>query len=667
MSIRFLILPVIFLAVFFTSCTQGKCDSSLVLKLPDKLVRDIADDSVQNGHDFLLKICLSGEGAGNSVIEKTWNLTLDSLKENNIFYIEELLSDSAVNIDIYFLIDGQIYYQSETTKVNLSSGNNYANIILNRVKEIVKITSITLSRNHFLYTEGGCAFDVNVSGYNFDLIDNSDEDKKLVIQIVDESGNVTDFNDVTVNKENNTASASLTLPSLSSATAQGTNYTVRVKAYGYIEKTNVATFNISNTAEVTRVSLSSSSFLLDEVSGKTTTVTVKGTNFDLAENIKLAIYNSEDTLYGDTVIVDTKDFTKSTDSFDVALNLPTTDDSYTVKVFVNDDLQNVSAIFSVYGDPSFTSFTIPEAGTGKKDNYVTAVVTGKNFFNPRHGLMPNNFTVSCDDATYGNAIVNGSTVTLLNNKYLEVTLCIPEAAGEYKVTITCNNKELTSTFTVKEYSSYAVGDIILSDVSKVDVDKVESYTADENNAAVGVVAFISDYGIPFMLGLQQSSSRLAWAASATSGYNTCFEGITVIVLGDIGSYDIAGDTDGSDNWDYIKSIDTEGTSDDSLASNYPAFNFAVNYGTSAGLSGDWASGWYMPSIDELYRVYQNKDTISISLTKVGGSSFEATYYWSSSQSFDLDYAAFGLDFANGSISNSREKSYERKVLVLRRL
>ena len=54
----------------------------------------------------------------------------------------------------------------------------------------------------------------------------------------------------------------------------------------------------------------------------------------------------------------------------------------------------------------------------------------------------------------------------------------------------------------------------------------------------------------------------------------------------------SGDLDGSDNWDVICSVDS--TARENAATNYPAFNFAANYGTTTcgfGENDDLASGY----------------------------------------------------------------------------
>lgn len=203
--------------------------------------------------------------------------------------------------------------------------------------------------------------------------------------------------------------------------------------------------------------------------------------------------------------------------------------------------------------------------------------------------------------------------------------------------------------------SVAVGDIIYTDgtTSSKDAELTSEKTP------VAVVAGFNKNGAILGLGLKQSGF-LQWAPRGTTGYSTGFTGI--IVDSDntgsgVGSYaTITGDKDGSDNWEYVKSIDPEGTAD--AQKNYPAFNFAATYATTAGITGEIAEGWYMPSIAELCELYKNKDILNTSLSKCGGTQFREYYadYWSSSQSsYGYDYAWI-LGFGDGYLYYSLKRS-----------
>ena len=172
---------------------------------------------------------------------------------------------------------------------------------------------------------------------------------------------------------------------------------------------------------------------------------------------------------------------------------------------------------------------------------------------------------------------------------------------------------------------------------------------------MAVVAGFNTNGAILGLGLKQSSSSLQWAPNGTEGYKINFT--EIIAYSDKKGYGagrtatITGDTDGSDNWEYVKSIDPEGTAD--AATNYPAFNFAATYATTVGITGEIAEGWYMPSIAELCELYKNKDILNASLSKCRGTQFRNGDYWSSSQG-DSSYFfyAWSLDFSDGFLGNN---------------
>ena len=198
------------------------------------------------------------------------------------------------------------------------------------------------------------------------------------------------------------------------------------------------------------------------------------------------------------------------------------------------------------------------------------------------------------------------------------------------------------------------------------VAEVSTYTIDESNKPIGVIASaLYGGGVGKAIGLQKSASRLIWAPEDTTGYNTKFTEIQASYSGSLSSgYTIKGDIDGSDNWEYICSIAPEGTQD--AATNYPIFNFANTYGTTAGLTGtDYETGWYVPSVAEVYEVYKNKEVIQTSLTKAGGFTIGISYcyYWSSSQSASFNFYAYMVYFSDGSVG-SYYKNYNGNVFVL---
>ena len=232
-----------------------------------------------------------------------------------------------------------------------------------------------------------------------------------------------------------------------------------------------------------------------------------------------------------------------------------------------------------------------------------------------------------------------------------------------KVTITAKAGEKTDSveITVK---TPVVGDIILTDGTTFDVANLDSYTTDENNKSVAIVAGFNAKGAVLGLGLQSSARSLKWAENDSTGFKTEFTDILAYHTYHSGStnsgYTFTGDLDGSDNWEYICSVDPEGSAN--AAENYPAFNFANTYGKR--YTGDLASGWYIPSISELYEICKNKETLQTSLTKVGGFTIGTTYYWSSSQSYNSEGSAYKLYFYDGNVYFGI-KYYGNYVLVVR--
>lgn len=188
--------------------------------------------------------------------------------------------------------------------------------------------------------------------------------------------------------------------------------------------------------------------------------------------------------------------------------------------------------------------------------------------------------------------------------------------------------------------TYKVGDIVLSDKSVVARNSYKKI--DEKNPPVGVVCCAGK--APKMIALHTSGSLL-WAKDGTAGKTTKFEDI-ICTPSETGAGAAAiatfkGDTDGSDNWAYIKSKDAEGTAEALVATNYPAFNWVNTYNTTyKTVLGGKTFAWYLPSISELCEVYINRSAINASFAKIRKLNTDYAdekladggWHWSSSQS-----------------------------------
>lgn len=216
-----------------------------------------------------------------------------------------------------------------------------------------------------------------------------------------------------------------------------------------------------------------------------------------------------------------------------------------------------------------------------------------------------------------------------------------------------------------EATAYATGDIILADGSSVGAEELKA--VDSDNLPVAVIAGFKADGIALGLGVHRSSSPLQWAPEDTAGYTTKFED-TVCTQETAETF--AGDTDGSDNWEVICSKEGQGTED--AENNYPAFYFVNTYADAHKLSGTFASGWYMPSIEELYIVYQNHETVNASLQKIyeldnraAMDGLDTNWYWSSSQAGSADDYAWFVHYFNGYAGECPKNFTNLHVLAVR--
>ncbi len=305
-----------------------------------------------------------------------------------------------------------------------------------------------------------------------------------------------------------------------------------------------------------------------------------------------------------------------------------------------------------------SSVIIPKAGTSYGGNKLPVKITGKNF--KAHHVSQANFSGS--GATFSN-------FNIVSDTFAMAEVECPSVVGDTTVTVTCKTASKTGVLSVKDYSTgYEAGKIVLADKSLVEKDSYKM--VDHANPPVGVICGYT-YGVPRMIALKQRSERLRWAEDSTTGYSKKFEGIICNPSqtgdGAASTATFTGDIDGSDNWEYIKSIDPAGTAD--AATNYPAFNWVNEYNTTnASLLGGKSFAWYMPSLVELCEVYKNRTAINESYKKIRDLSSAYAprelvyYYWSSSQysnsSAYSDYCyAWFVFFKTGELSSLLKNYY----------
>jgi len=511
-----------------------------------------------------------------------------------------------------------------------------------------KITSVNLDRTHLDTIMINRDIEVTISGSNFDLL------TSLLVQVTDGTKAETPVT-ATINKETNTATATVTAPVPASPTDSGTTYTVKVIVNSITPAETTASFVVSNPADVTNISLAQTQIPVGTQEKVTATIT--GYNFDIRGVTKVKLLDSNGAEYAESTVEIPLAANTSATEFTAEIPLPTVEGVYTVAVYF-DDVKDTSTItIQVYGTPDISEVKIPVAGIDYAGNVLPVTIIGKNFTAP--GVTASGFTST------GATLTN---VKIVSDIKATAEVTCPYVVGTTNVTVSYGDSSATSTLKVLAAEKcFVVGDIILTDGTKVSVAEVSTYTIDESNKPIGVIVSTSyGGGTGKAIGLQKSASELMWAPSGTTGYNTKFTNIVCkpseFASGAALTATFTGDTEGSDNWEEICAVDPTATENAEI--NYPAFNFANTYGTTAGLTGtDYETGWYVPSIAELCEVYKNKDVIQTSLTKASGFEFGTSWYRSSSQSASYDDYAYHVNFNLGNVSHNYKHGTDYVVVL----
>ena len=210
----------------------------------------------------------------------------------------------------------------------------------------------------------------------------------------------------------------------------------------------------------------------------------------------------------------------------------------------------------------------------------------------------------------------------------------------------------------------AVGDIVFSDGSATAYTSGLTLTDEQKAAAVAVIFYAGSasdilgaktLGVGLKNTNDETTKTFAFARDASGntaeGYNTNITAIqcTPSESGDgkAATATFTGDLDGSDNWTALcAAVNDEGTS-----GNYPAWEWVNAYATTANLTGEYASGWYLPTVAELCMLYRAKDTVNAALEKAGGTKIADAYHWSSSQS-STNSNAWMVKFDNGKLMDT---------------
>lgn len=535
--------------------------------------------------------------------------------------------------------------------INIATKDDVNNVsdpkTINMVAEQgAKITNISLSRYHLDSIMENRDIQVTIAGSNFDLLES------LKVQITDGSTSQTPI-DAEIKVNLNTATATVLAPIPVNPTAEGTEYTVKViiDNSSYAEITS--SFKVTTPADVTSITLSKTQVKY----GTETDVTAKieGTNFDIRGITKVKLLDSSNNEVLTSTVEVPLDKNIDETSFMATIPLPAESGIYTVAVYF-DDVKDVHCeTIQIYDNPIITSVKIPTVGQTYLGDVVKVTIKGKNFTSPE--ATASNFEY---------VAINGISITdfkIISDTKATAKMTTPFTATNTDVTISYGNSYATSTLKfIEPEKYYKVGDIVLFDGTKVNVDDIDDYQIDQANKPIAVIGTVlygggSGLGIGFEIG-----KKLKWAPEGTLGFNTCFEDIDVTVTGEKGNYVFEGDLDGSDNWEYICSVDPEGSKIAEV--NYPAFYFANNYGDITNLNGSmFTEDWYLPSVKELYDCSINYSIILKALKKVSGISISYCF-WSSSQCASYIYCAYTVGIDDGHVYSHVGRNLNEDVIVL---
>ena len=276
---------------------------------------------------------------------------------------------------------------------------------------------------------------------------------------------------------------------------------------------------------------------------------------------------------------------------------------------------------------------------------ISVSVTGNAGYSyTQAGLAPSAFPLPLDDIPVGVTVGAEAKVyiggTANANLSLTGTLSnatIAEGANELSLTLAKEYIGLKPPSLAK-----VVNDIVFTDGSASPYASDLSLSASDKEKAIAVIFYVGtacnntedgDTVRRLGVGLANCTGAL-WADASANAWN---KDISTISCRITGGQITSGRKNGKNNLATMGSF--SGVSDTSSADKYPAFYYAKNYASKEGsrVSGTaYASGWYLPSIAELYQIALNVSTVDAAIALCNGMSLgsgSSTSYWSASQSF----------------------------------
>ena len=270
-------------------------------------------------------------------------------------------------------------------------------------------------------------------------------------------------------------------------------------------------------------------------------------------------------------------------------------------------------------------------------------------FSPDSGAVNSGTSVKISCSTDGAKIyytTDGNEPTAESTEYTEeISVTPPMTLKAIAVKDDLNDSavESASYLIIPTKATCVPGDFVLKDGTMLPKDITLTKTQKSNVAAV-VVRAAGDGKRALIVGIFHL--RLVWCESSAMGYKT---NITALQGNTTSGY-----MDGSDGWEKLKTACRDLSNDEKK---YPAWSYCNGYGWNNLCSSDIYSGWYLPTVAELYTIYQNKTAVDASLEKAGGNQFGKNVYWSCCQDSSRTKCAMHLDFEKGNMNSSSKDYY----------
>ena len=235
-------------------------------------------------------------------------------------------------------------------------------------------------------------------------------------------------------------------------------------------------------------------------------------------------------------------------------------------------------------------------------------------------------------------------------------------------------------------SPNAVGDIVFKDGTALAYASGLALTAAQKADAVAVIFYAegADTTAPLgqkTLGIGLKYVNKKWCLETAKGYKcgvdmSCSGGSTggdyTEISKSSGYYDFTGLLDGSGAWqtlkNYLASAEGGGVDDTTTEGNYPAWEWANNYGTIQNFTGSLTNGWYLPTLAEGAMICTNYYTLNQALAAAGSNiKFESStgYWWTCNCSANSSIPTVFYMLVSTGTRTGFDKNNSEKVCAIR--